>query len=209
MSRIRKGIVTGTDGHFPNFSPWGLYDLSQSSGTPHSLQLSSKCLFSGHNGHFWPFFYQAVKATLNQVDFFLLKRVDYYYREQQIIIRGPNLKQDLLLSKKQTKDTRAIVGRQKSSPRAAGSEWRTKRKTGQCDLFQEAALVCDPYLLCVILIVSSTVRSTARKVTVFKINKLSFSTIFSNKIPATRSSCKNCYPEKVFKDGTRPSAQVM
>lgn len=31
-------------------------------------------------------------ATLNQVDFFLLKRVDYYYREQQIIIHGPNLK---------------------------------------------------------------------------------------------------------------------
>ena len=57
-------------------------------------------------------------------------------------------------------------------------------------------------------LVFSTVRSTARKVTVFKINKLSFSTIFSNKISATRSSCKNCYPEKVFKDGTRPSAQV-
>ena len=32
--------------------------------------------------------------------------------------------------------------------------------------------------------------------------------IFPNKIPATRSSCKNCYPEKLFKDGTRPSAQV-
>lgn len=67
----------------------------------------------------------------------------------------------------------------------------------------------DPYLLCVILTSFLHCEEHCKESqAVFKINKLSFSTIFSNKIPATRSSCKNCYPEKVFKDGTRPSAQV-
>ena len=66
-------------------------------------------------------------ATLHQADFFLLKRVDYYYMEQWIIIRGPNLKTSPSFKQEANKrQFLAIVGRQKSSPRAL--EFKMKDK---------------------------------------------------------------------------------
>ena len=147
-------------------------------------------------------------ATLNQVDFFLLKRVDYYYREQQIIICGPDLKTRPSFKQEANKRHPVLLWAEKQ-PQGTWAQ-----NEGQSSRLDNVAYSRKQHWFVTLIysvwfwLVFSTVRSTARKVTVFKINKLSFSTIFSNKISATRSSCKNCYPEKVFKDGTRPSAQV-
>lgn len=79
--------------------------------------------------------------------------MDYYYREQWIIICGPNLKTNP--SFKQEANKRCSlplwVGR-KPAPGHLSSKRGTKHKTRRSDqLFQEAVLAYNPYLCCVIL----------------------------------------------------------
>lgn len=144
----------GTDGHFQNFfslrSLW--FQAKESNGTPPFSPTIFQMFILRTQWALLAILLNKLIATLNQVDFFLLKRVDYYYREQQIIICGPNLKTRPSFKQEANKRHPVLlwVGR-KAAPGHLSSEWRTKLKTGQCGLFQEAALVCDPYLLCVIL----------------------------------------------------------
>lgn len=200
----------GTDGHFQNFfflrSLW--LQAKESSSTPPFSPTIFQMFILRTQWTLLAILLNKLIATLNQVDFFLLKRVDYYYREQQIIIHGPNLKTRPSFKQEANKRHPVLlwVGR-KAAPGHLSSEWRTKHKT-TIWLTPGSSTGLWPLFTLWLWLVFSTVRSTARQVTVCRINKLSFSTIFSNKIPAARSSCKNCYPEKLFKDGTRPRAQV-
>ena len=154
MSRIRKGIVTRDWWSFSEFFLPEVFMTPGQGEQQYSPILPNYLpnVYSQDTMDTLAILLNKLIATLNQVDFFLLKRVDYYYREQQIIIRGPNLKTRPSFKQEANKRHPVLlwVGR-KAAPGHLSSEWRTKHKTGQSDLFQEAALVCDPYLLCMIL----------------------------------------------------------
>lgn len=106
-------------------------------------------------------------------------------------------------TRSQQKASLAIVGRQESSPRGTWvQKWRTEhRLDAVTSLFQEAALVWNPHLLCDFDQFSPQWR--ARKGRVFTASKHGF----SNQGCHT-AYLQGCPAEMWYKDGSGPRVQV-
>lgn len=141
---------------------------------------------------------------------FLLRRVDYYYREQWIIICGPNLKTSPSF-KQEANKRRSLplwVGRKARQGIWVQSEGQSTRPGHLTRLFQEAALVYKPYLRCVILtgFLHCGEHCNGSQSTT-PINK-GLLKGFLRPDPSLKAGMQNLTPERLFRDGTGPRVWV-
>lgn len=121
---------------FRIFSPWRLNWLSakENKSTPPLLPTILQMFILRTQWALLAILLNKLIAILHQADFFfLLKRVDYYYREQQIIICGPNLKTSISFRRCKQKSSLLLWVGRKVAPGHLGSKWRTKHKTRLVD----------------------------------------------------------------------------